>query len=102
MSSPVVPAARKSRAVAAKDRNQGLMREPVAHATIAPMSICTTMTLRLELELDIDPIAGVLRGATAEDRPFVGWMQLTRAIELSLDTARAARFGDASPGGAAR
>jgi hypothetical protein len=47
--------------------------------------------LQLELILDADPIAGRLQTGEQESRPFSGWIELTRAIELGLDEARRAR-----------
>jgi hypothetical protein len=42
--------------------------------------------LELEIDCDSDPIAGVVRcGSDAQGEVFVGWMGLTRAIELALE-----------------
>jgi hypothetical protein len=47
--------------------------------------------LTLELNLEADSVAGVVRGASGSGEPFVGWMALTRAIELTLEAARLGR-----------
>jgi hypothetical protein len=45
--------------------------------------------LTIDFDLRADPIAGVIRDdADDRDVPFAGWMELTRAIERALDTAR--------------
>lgn len=44
--------------------------------------------LHLELDPDADPIAGVVHAGDEGARPFSGWMELTRAVELTLDGAR--------------
>jgi hypothetical protein len=44
--------------------------------------------VRLEVDADADPIAGVVRQDGEPVRPFAGWLELTRTIERSLETAR--------------
>jgi hypothetical protein len=44
--------------------------------------------LTLELDLDADPIAGYLQWGSRPAEQFIGWMALTRAIELTLEAAR--------------
>ncbi len=44
--------------------------------------------LTLELNVEAEPVAGVVRDASGVDAPFVGWIALTRAIELALEAAR--------------
>jgi hypothetical protein len=48
------------------------------------------VSLRIEFTVDADPIAGHLHAANEEGRPFCGWIELTRAIELGLAAARRA------------
>jgi hypothetical protein len=43
--------------------------------------------LTLELDPEADPIAGVVHG-DAGRHEFRGWMQLTRTIELAVESAR--------------
>ena len=45
------------------------------------------LRLTLDLRLEADPVAGVLRDGAAEE-PFFGWSGLTRAIELALQAHR--------------
>jgi hypothetical protein len=47
--------------------------------------------LTLEFDVDADPVAGVVRDAGGGGEPFVGWIALTRAIELALEAARLER-----------
>jgi hypothetical protein len=47
-------------------------------------------TLHLQLNLDADPIAGLISAGAGEGTPFSGWIELARTIELSLDQARRA------------
>jgi hypothetical protein len=47
--------------------------------------------LHLEVDLDGDPIAGLVVHGDRESTPFSGWMELSRTIELSLDEARRGR-----------
>jgi hypothetical protein len=44
--------------------------------------------LTLELELDADPVRGVVHDARGGGDAFCGWMELARAIELRLEAAR--------------
>jgi hypothetical protein len=54
--------------------------------------------LDLDLDPEADPIAGLVHDGAAEGRPFSGWMDLTRTIELSLAAARGAdATGPAEP-----
>ena len=48
----------------------------------------TRAHLELDLIVDADPIAGLVRAEGEPARPFTGWMELTRTIELSLAAAR--------------
>jgi hypothetical protein len=47
--------------------------------------------LRLDVDLDTEPITGVVGDFDEEGRRFSGWIELTRSIELSLDQARQVR-----------
>jgi hypothetical protein len=55
---------------------------------LAAMTDPTHAHLELDLIVDADPIAGLVRGEGEAGRPFTGWMELTRTIELSLAAAR--------------
>lgn len=44
--------------------------------------------LTIELDPHADPIAGVVRDGAGGGAAFVGWMALTRAIELAVEAAR--------------
>ena len=44
--------------------------------------------LSIVFDLQADPIAGVVRDEAGCGLPFAGWMELTRAIERALDSAR--------------
>jgi hypothetical protein len=61
-------------------------------ARIAGVSTRSFAHLQLEVDLDADPIAGSVKHAGQTDRPFSGWMELTRTIELSVDQVRARRI----------
>jgi hypothetical protein len=50
-----------------------------------------TASVRIEFNLDADPIEGRLHAANADGLAFCGWIELTRAIELGLAAARRAR-----------
>jgi hypothetical protein len=44
------------------------------------------LILEVEVEVDADPIAGVVRHDPHDPgEAFIGWMGLTRAIELALE-----------------
>jgi hypothetical protein len=45
---------------------------------------------RLTIDLDpwADPIAGVVQEGCGHSRPFAGWIELTRTIEVALQAAR--------------
>jgi len=44
------------------------------------------LILEVEIDCGADPLAGVVRGGTdGPGEAFVGWMGLTRAIELALE-----------------
>jgi hypothetical protein len=46
-------------------------------------------TLKLELELDLDPIQGrITREATGASEPFVGWVELAASLERLRAEAR--------------
>jgi hypothetical protein len=47
--------------------------------------------LELQVDLDQDPIAGLVHHGDLQGMPFSGWMELSRTIELSLDEARRRR-----------
>jgi hypothetical protein len=49
--------------------------------------------LRLEIEVDRDPIAGRLSEDGGPGRPFAGWLGLARALALALEP------GEPGPGG---
>jgi hypothetical protein len=53
-----------------------------------------TRVLTLEIDTDSDPIAGRLSEGGAPDRPFVGWLGLARALELTLEL----EYGEPAPG----
>jgi hypothetical protein len=55
---------------------------------VLPHSRCR---LILELDLDAEPIGGVLVDDRGQGQPFSGWMALTRTIELGLGAARGSR-----------
>jgi hypothetical protein len=55
---------------------------------LAAMTDPTHAHLELDLIVDADPIAGLVHGEGEPGRPFTGWMELTRTIELSLAAAR--------------
>jgi hypothetical protein len=46
--------------------------------------------VRLVLDLDVraEVITGAVRDGPGGDVPFVGWMALTRAIELAIEAGR--------------
>lgn len=44
--------------------------------------------LTIVFDLQADPIAGVVLDDEDHGEPFAGWMELTRAIERSLEAAR--------------
>jgi hypothetical protein len=44
--------------------------------------------LSVDVDLDVDPIEGVLRHEHGADKPFAGWVGLIRALELALDDER--------------
>ena len=50
--------------------------------------------LSIDFDLQADPIAGVVCDIAGHGLPFAGWMELTRAIERSLDAARRADTGE--------
>jgi hypothetical protein len=50
--------------------------------------------LTIVFDLRADPVAGVVHDAGDCAAPFAGWMELTRAIERALDTARRADADD--------
>ena len=62
------------------------------------MSEREVANLRLELNLDADPIAGCLRDEDDQSRSFSGWIELTRVIELGLADARRAHPPPAAGG----
>lgn len=53
--------------------------------------------LRLELEIDAEPIAGRLRLEGGAPRSFSGWLGLAAALEDALDAGRQAPAGTRSP-----
>jgi hypothetical protein len=57
-------------------------------------------TLRLELDLDADPIGGIVHRTGGRERSFSGWIELVRTIETELEEGRraaAARTGQPTP-----
>jgi hypothetical protein len=44
--------------------------------------------LTLEIDLDAEPLRGVLRDGDGRGSAFAGWMELTLALELRLGEAR--------------
>ena len=54
--------------------------------------------LLLAVDLDADPIAGVVGDVGEAGTPFAGWIELTQTIELGVDHARQMR-GEGSAGG---
>jgi hypothetical protein len=46
--------------------------------------------LTIIVDLQAEPIAGILRDEDGHGEPFAGWMELTRAIERGLHAARQA------------
>lgn len=51
--------------------------------------------LLLELDIDADPIAGLVRHGNGAPRPFTGWLGLTAALEGVLGQTPQARGGGA-------
>jgi hypothetical protein len=51
----------------------------------------------LEIDLDADLMAGVVRAGDGVGEQFSGWIAMTRAIEQALDAARSARDRAAAP-----
>jgi hypothetical protein len=39
----------------------------------------------MDLDLNAEPVRGVLRHEHGPDKPFDGWVSLIRALELALD-----------------
>jgi hypothetical protein len=72
-----------------KDQHGWPMRAPAWRARLARMPATRRAQLTLELELGSEPVAGVLRDPDNTPRPFVGWIALTRAIELALERVSA-------------
>ncbi len=58
--------------------------------TLDAMAQDQRAALTVEVDPYADPIAGVIRTSTGTEARFVGWMGLTRGIELALEAARAA------------
>lgn len=50
--------------------------------------------LSIVVDLQADPIAGVVCDSAGHGLPFAGWMELTRTIERTLDAARRANAGE--------
>ncbi|WP_406460071.1 hypothetical protein OH768_35705 [Streptomyces sp. NBC_01622] len=42
----------------------------------------------MDLDLNAEPVQGVLRHEYGPDKPFAGWVALIRALELALDDER--------------
>jgi hypothetical protein len=68
-------------------RSPDAVTAPVGHAFPVPPDHAR---LTIILDLEAEPIAGVLRGEDGHSDPFAGWMELTRAIERGLRAARQA------------
>ena len=58
--------------------------------TLDAMAHDLRAALTVEVDPYADPIAGVIRTSTGAEARFIGWMGLTRGIELALEAARAA------------
>jgi hypothetical protein len=86
--SPERRATENSRVARRKDAGGRRWQSGCARHTVA-VSVTTTRPLRmtLELELDSDPIRGVLEDGH-RSRPFDGWLALTQALEDALRSAR--------------
>jgi len=52
-----------------------------------PYDMGSTIQVRLELEPDRQPIAGVLYRHALPGQPFCGWLELASAIEAARDGA---------------
>ena len=50
--------------------------------------------LSIVIDLQADPIAGVVCDNAGHGLPFAGWMELTRTIERAVDAARDANAGE--------
>jgi hypothetical protein len=50
--------------------------------------------LSIVVDLQADPIAGVVCDNAGHGLPFAGWMELTRTIERTVDAARRASAGE--------
>jgi len=71
-----------------KDQSIAPDANVVAEREAAPMSADQDARLILQVEIDraAHPLAGVVRGGPdGPGEAFVGWMGLTRAIELALE-----------------
>lgn len=76
------------------------MRTPTGWGRLAVMLRARRTRLTLELEVQADPMAGVVHDASGASEPFVGWIALTRAIELALERAASPAPDSASHPGA--
>jgi hypothetical protein len=63
------------------------MRAADRQGTLSAMPDTHLTHLTLELDAKANPVAGVVRDANGSGEPFVGWIALTRAIELALERA---------------
>jgi hypothetical protein len=52
------------------------------------MAASTPVTLRLEVALDAEPVAGVVSAAGAESRRFSGWTELFVSLDAMLAALR--------------
>ena len=52
------------------------------------MTAPTPVTLRLEVALDAEPVAGVLSAVGAESRRFSGWTELFVSLDATLAALR--------------
>jgi hypothetical protein len=69
------------------------MRTPSGQGTLSAMSCERRTRLTLELDVQANPVTGVVHDSSGSE-PFVGWIALTRAIELALE-----RAASPTPGG---
>jgi hypothetical protein len=70
------------------------MRSEVRPEKVGRMAADRHPCLTIEFDPNADPISGVLRDGAGGGARFVGWMALTRAIELAVEAARHASVQD--------
>ena len=64
------------------------------------MAAPTPVSLRLDVALDAEPIAGVLSAAGAESRRFSGWTELFASLDAMLAALRRTSTEDRDRGDA--